>query len=130
MNVTSDQLRYLVAGVWNTIFGYGVGVGLYLLLSEVMHIAWIGLIANVLAITMSFTTYKLFVFRSRGHWFAEYLRSYVVYGSMALLGIVLLWLLVDGFHVRIWFAQGMVIVTTVVISYFGHARFTFRNHSA
>lgn len=113
-------------GGWNTMFGYGVGVALYDTLSPYLHILGIGAIANIIAISMSFLTYKLLVFKTVGHWLPEYLRSYVVYGGTALLGTLLLWLFVDGLKISIWIAQGLIIVSTVVISYIGHARFTFR----
>lgn len=122
----SRQVRYLLVGGVNTLIGYSLGVGLYLALSPTLHILLIGALSNVLAITVSFTTYKLFVFQTRGHWLQEYLRSYVVYSGMAIVGIILLWILVDGLHLPIWLAQGVAILITVVISYMGHARFTFR----
>ena len=118
--------RYLLVGAFNTLVGYSLGVGLYLALSPLLHILVIGVIANILAITVSFTTYKQLVFRTQGHWLEEYLRSYVVYGGTAVLGIMLLWLLVDGLGMPIWVAQGIAILLTVIVSYLGHARFTFR----
>jgi putative flippase GtrA len=123
----SERVRYLLAGAWNTAFGYAITVGLYVALSDTLHITLIGAIAHVLAISMAFATYKVFVFRSRGKWLREYLRSYVVYGGTAVVGILLLWLLVDGLHIKIWFAQGALILITVVISYIGHASFTFKD---
>jgi len=122
----SSKARYLIAGGWNTFFGYGVGVGLYNALSPAVHVLIIGAIANVLSISMSFLTYKLFVFRTKGGWLREYVRTYIVYGGASLLGILLLWLLVDGCGLKIWLAQAGVIVFTVVVSYTGHSRFTFR----
>ncbi|MHB8741986.1 MAG: GtrA family protein [Sulfuricaulis sp.] len=122
----SRKARYLIAGGWNTLFGYGVGVGLYYGLSQHMHVIGIGALANVLAITMAFLTYKLFVFQTKGNWAQEYLRCYLVYGGIAILGIALLWATVDGLHMQIWLAQGIVILVTVIVSYTGHARFTFR----
>ena len=123
--VSNQKIRYLLVGSWNTIFGYSVGVALYGTLSPYLHILGIGVIANIFAISMSFLTYKLLVFKTVGHWLPEYLRSYVVYGGTALLGTLLLWLFVDGLKISIWIAQGLIIVSTVVISYIGHARFTF-----
>ena len=120
------ELRYLVVGGINTLFGYGLGVGLYLALSPMLHILVIGVIGSVIAITFSFTTFKLFVFGTRGHWLQEYLRSYVVYGGTGVLGILLVWVLVDGLRMPIWIAQGIAILLTVLVSYLGHARFTFR----
>jgi putative flippase GtrA len=122
----SERLRYLLAGAWNTAFGYSVGGGLYLLLSKQLHIVWISIIANILAISMSFCVNKLFVFRTRGHWLPEYLRSYVVYGGAAVVGTLLLWLLVDRMQVNIWWAQALILACMVLTSYLGHARFTFR----
>ena len=107
-------------------FGYGIGVALFYSLSPRLHTVVIGVLANILAITMSFTTYKLFVFKTKGNWLSEYFRSCMVYAGMALLGVVLLWLMVDHLGIKIWLAQGLVIASTVVISYIGHARFTFK----
>ena len=123
-----QSFRYLLAGGWNTVFGYGVGVGLYTILSSQLHVAVIAAIANILAITMSFLTYKLFVFKTTGNWLSEYGRSYLVYGSMALLSIVLLWAMVDYLGMDIWYAQALVILLTVGVSYLGHKFFTFRSH--
>ena len=123
-----QSLRYLLAGGWNTVFGYGLGVGLYTILSSQLHVAVIAAIANILAITMSFLTYKLFVFKTTGNWLSEYGRSYLVYGSMALLSIILLWAMVDYLGVDIWYAQALVILLTVGVSYLGHKFFTFRSN--
>ena len=123
-----QSLRYLMAGGWNTVFGYGIGVGLYTILSSQLHVAVIAAIANIFAITMSFLTYKLFVFKTTGNWLSEYGRSYLVYGSMALLSIVLLWAMVDHLGMDIWYAQALVILLTVGVSYLGHKFFTFRSN--
>lgn len=122
----SEKFRYLLVGGWNTVFGYLSGVGLFLLLEKSFPVPIIGLIANIVGITMSFMTYKLWVFRTQGRWLQEYLRSYLVYGGSALMGIGLLWLFVDHLGVPIWYAQGMVIVITVIVSYVGHSRVTFK----
>ena len=120
------ELRYLVVGGLNTLVGYGLGVGLYLVLSPLLHILAIGVLGNLLAITFSFTTYKLLVFKTRGYWLTEYLKSYVVYGGSSVLGIMVLWLLVDGLALSIWLAQALAVLIVVMVSYLGHARFTFR----
>lgn len=123
--IKSREIRYLLVGGWNTLFGYGFGVSLYTVLSPYLHIIGIGLISSVCAITMSFLTYKLFVFQTKGQLLIEYLRSYVVYGGTAVIGTLLLWIMVDGFGIRIWIAQGIGIMISVFISYVGHKRITF-----
>ena len=64
--MNNPKMRYLIAGGWNTVFGYSAGVVLYYLMREQFHIVIIGVIGNVLAISMSFLTYKLFVFKTKG----------------------------------------------------------------
>ena len=123
--IDTAKIRYLLAGGWNTIFGYAVGLVLYYGLGGRVHVVTVGVLANLLAITMAFMTYKLFVFRTKGNWIAEYFRAYLVYGVTAILGIGLLWVLVDGAGIPFWLAQGLAIVITVIVSYISHARFTF-----
>ena len=120
------MLRYLIVGGFNTVFGYFVTVGLYYTLRSHLHIVVIGVIANVVCITVSFMTYKLFVFNSSGSWWREYLRCYIVYGGSALVGIAGLWLFVNVLGVPFWLAQGLLMVISVVISFAGHDRFTFK----
>jgi putative flippase GtrA len=123
-----QKIRYLLVGAINTLFGYAIGVGLYKLLSNQINIISIGIISNIICITLSFTTYKVLVFRTKGGWISEYLRAYLVYGSMAIVGVIFLWFFVDVCELNIWIAQALVIFITVVFSYIGHARFTFKRN--
>jgi putative flippase GtrA len=118
-------LPYLIVGAANTALGYGVTVGLYYLLRGWPIVA-VATLANVVCITVSFVTYKVFIFKSGGFWLPEYLRCYLVYGGGALLGIAGLWLLVDVLGLTIWLSQGLVMAAVVPLSFFGHEFFTFR----
>ena len=120
------KIRYLLAGGWNTAFGYSISTGFYYLFSKQVHIIVLLIVANILAISMAFLTYKLFVFKTRGNWWREYIRSYLVYGTTASIGIVMLWLMGDFAAIPFWIAQGGVIMITVIFSYIGHSRFTFK----
>lgn len=123
--INHKKIRYLLAGGWNTVFGYMVSVGLYYLLSEYIHLIAIALMAHFLAISMAFLTYKLFVFQTSGNWWKEYTRSYLVYGNTVVVSIGLLWVMVDYMAVPFWLAQGLIILITVILSYIGHSRYTF-----
>ena len=125
-HLESRQFRYLLAGGWNTFFGYASGLFVYYLLHDQCSIVLIGVLTYISAITMAFLTHKLFVFRTKGDWLAEYLRSYLVYGFSASIGVVALWLLVDKLLVSFWLAQLLVTLATVGITYIGHSRITFR----
>ena len=124
--LNQKKVRYLLVGGLNTLIGYTIGVGIYQAFDNNLGIVWIGLISNILSITVSFLSYKILVFRTKGMWLAEYMKSYIIYGGIALIGIFFLWLFVDKMKISIWLAQALVIGLTVIISYLGHSRFTFR----
>ena len=121
----SDKVRYLIAGAWNTIFGYSLGVILFLLLTDSLHTAIIALICNLIAMAMSFVVYKLFVFKTTGNWTGEYLKACMVYGNAAIISIFLIWFFVDILGWNIWTSQALTVGITVLISYVGHKKFTF-----
>jgi putative flippase GtrA len=122
----NKKLRYLLVGGFNTAFGYIATVVIYYMMRSHLHIILIGVIANIICITVSFFMYKLFVFNSHNSWLREYLRCYVVYGGSAAIGIAGLWLLVNVLDIQFWIAQGALMVISMVISYIGHDRFTFK----
>jgi putative flippase GtrA len=124
--LNSSKFRYLIAGGWNTVFGYSLGVILFLLLTDSVHTAFIAFICNLISMAMSFITYKLFVFRTKGNWIKEYFKACLVYGNVAIISIVVIWILVDLVGLNIWISQALAILVTVVISYFGHEKFTFK----
>lgn len=123
-----QKIRYLIAGVWNTAFAYVVGILLYKYLYELCGIWGVGILANVLGISMSFCAYKFFVFRSSANWVKEYAKSYLVYGFVALVNIPALWLMVDRLKFSIWLSQFACIIFSVIISYAAHSNFTFKKN--
>jgi putative flippase GtrA len=125
MKIDSDKLRYLLAAGWNTLFGYGLGVSLYKIFYPGLSIFLIAVFANLISISMSFLSYKLFVFRTKGNWIREYLRCYVAYGGTAVLGVFLFWFLIEKINISIWLTQLLCIAMTATASYFFHKYFTF-----
>jgi putative flippase GtrA len=90
----------------------------------------IGIISSIISISISFTTYKIYVFKTSGNWLREYLKAYVVYGLTAFISIAILWLFIEKIKMSIWIAQGLTVVFTVFISYLGHNRYTFKKTKA
>ena len=116
---------YLVVGGWNTLFGVGLYALLYFLVGQRINYFVLMIPCNILAITNAYIGYKLFVFRTRGHWLREYLRFYVVYGAAMLLGMGLVVLFVQVFHMHpVWANIGATILT-VLISFLGHKHVSF-----
>ena len=133
--VPPDQVvRYLLVGVWNTLFGYGLYALLTYLLTPLIPYAYMaaGLLGTVVCITVSFLGYKLLVFRTRGNFLKEYLRCYVVYGTSTLVNLVLLPVLVAVLNLYVeprvyspYIAGAILTVGTVVASFIGHQQYTF-----
>ena len=127
-------VRYLLVGVWNTLFGYGLYALLTYLLTPLIPYAYMAaaLLGTVVCITVSFLGYKIFVFRTKGNFLREYLRSYVVYGTSTLVNLVLLPVLVAVLNLYVeppvyspYIAGAILTVGTVVVSFIGHQRYTF-----
>lgn len=122
-----EQLRYLFVGGWNTIFGYLVFTGLYFLLNRRFHYSLIFIISYVISITNSYICNKVFVFKTRGNYLIEYLRFYLVYALSFVINLGALFILVEYFKVHLLFAQAILTLLTIILSYFGHKFFSFRN---
>jgi putative flippase GtrA len=124
--LSSQKTRYIVVGSWNTLFGYFAGLLIYSWLGLIFNVIVIGVIANVLAISMAYLTNKIFVFKTKGNWKKEYIKAWMLYGSTTVIGIALLWVLVDILEIRFWVAQGLVTIILIVTAYIGNLRFTFK----
>ena len=135
-----DQLaRYLVVGVWNTLFGYACYFVLVRLFLRILPIApsltaSIALVvAAVINITVSFLGYKWFVFRTSGNYWREYLRSMTVYLPSLVLNAVLVAPLTTAFRLihpvreqAPYLAGALLTGVTVILSFFGHKHISFR----
>jgi putative flippase GtrA len=127
--------RYLLVGLWNTLFGYGAYAGLTAVLAPVVPRSYIpaSIIAAPLNITVAYLGYKWFVFKTPGNYLREWSRCIMVYGSAMALGVVLLPLVV--FLVRAttglnrsapYIAGALLMGFSVIYSFLGHKNFSFR----
>lgn len=82
---------------------------------------------NVLGITNNFFGFKFLVFRTKGHYLAEYFRSYVVYGPMVAVQLFALPVLVELAYLDPRIANPIWGVVAFVAAYFAHHLFTFRS---
>lgn len=119
------KINYIIAGIWNTVFGYIFFAFLYLCFSKIVHYMILFVVSNILSITNAYISYKFFVFKTKSNYLKEYMRFYVVYGFSLLLGIIFLPIFVELFHINPLIAQVFIIVITVVISYIGHKEYSF-----
>jgi putative flippase GtrA len=131
--------RYMLVGVWNTLFGYACYAGFVTLYSRLLPsrdlpltVDLASITATPLGITMAFFCYKFFVFRTKGNYFREWLRCITVYGSATIPGLFALPVLTKGLQqfasVRTmapYLAGAIVTAVTTLYTYFAHKNFSF-----
>lgn len=122
----SEKLRFLIVGGYNTLFGYLAFALAYVLFGAQIHYTILVILVHFIALTNSFITQRFFVFKSRGPWFAEFMRFQVSYLALLPVGLGLLALLHDYAGLPVLLAQAYALVIMVVISYLSGRHFTFR----
>ena len=130
------RIRFLFVGGFNTAFGFLMFVLVGFAVSPLKAV--IGpalasivtlLVSHLLAAVVAFILYRRFVFRVSGNVAIDFVRFESVYliplGANA---ILLPALVVWGMNQVI--AQGLILITMTLMSYFGHRYFSFRRSSA
>lgn len=134
-----EALRFLIAGASNTLFGI---TDTFLLTWLFVHLrpahaatmtSAAAFVSTCINITVSFLTYKWFVFRTQGNYWQEYSRSFVVYVPSLLLStfavgplaaLLAHWLPRPTFAP--YAAQACIIAVAIVPQFLGHKNITFR----
>ena len=136
----AEVIRFLMVGVFNTVFSLVLYSGFVLLYSHLFPHRGKPLIADFasisskpIAITVAFLCYKHFVFHTHGNYLKEWLRCFAVYGAGMIPELIALPILTRFFlafaltHRPAPYLAGAVItVFTATLSYFGHKKFSFR----
>jgi putative flippase GtrA len=118
--------RYLVTGGVNTLLSYAVGASLFYILIDKIHYMIIMVIGTVVNITISYFNYKLIVFKTKGNYIREYLRFYVVYSVPIGFSFIAFPICYQGLGMNPYLAQALIMAVTVVVSYIGHKKISFR----
>lgn len=127
------KIRFLIIGVWNTIFGYLVYVSLDYLFTFVFQKRYLAymmaaVLSNIIATTSAFLFHKHITFKStvRGKGvIIEYFKFYSTYTVTNVLGLVLLPFCVEVLKIDPKISGALLIPIVAIISYFGHSRFSF-----
>lgn len=121
-----EKIQYLVTGIWNTIFGYGIFSLLHYLFKEMINDNIVLTISYIFSITNAYILYKLMVFKTKGNVCKEYIRFYFVYIWVYLMNIILLPIVTKAFNGDIYRSQAVIIILITIMSYFGNKKFTFK----
>jgi putative flippase GtrA len=148
--VSHREVRYLLAGACNTLFGFFTTLAttrLFLAMvpsqPKLMGTAAM-LFASFICIAFSFLTYKWFVFKTKGKYLQEYIRSLLVYlPSLAINTLAVaplsaalnfvnapiegLTKIIGG---SVYLASVLLVGVTFILSFFGHKHVSFREASS
>lgn len=129
------KFRFLVVGIWNTVFGYLVFIGFDSLFTPVFQQRYVSymsasVLSNSIAVINAYIFHKFFTFQSKikgiGIVF-EFLRFTSTYIVTFFLSLFFLPLFVEILKLSPKIAGALVIVCCTVISYVGHLKFSFKN---
>jgi putative flippase GtrA len=134
-----QSIRFLVVGGCNTLFGIADSLLLLklFLLLEPAQPKWMGTtamgVSSLINIGFSFLTYKWFVFRTKGNYGREYLRSLTIYLPSLAVSTLLVAPLAALLHRwtgydrgSVYIAIGLIISFTIVFGFFGHKHVSFK----
>lgn len=128
------KVRFVLVGVWNTIFGYLVFVGLDYLFNlyfSPRYVAYMSaaVLSNVIAVTNAYFFHKHLTFKSNTKGMAafhEYLRFYITYAFTFVISLILLPIFVELLKLDPKIAAAIITLLLTVVSYISHNKFSFR----
>lgn len=125
-----EKLRFLVVGIWNTIFSVAVLWALDHWIpydpSNLIEKQLVLTLNWAISVTHNFFSFKLLVFRTKGNWLKEYVRMYVTYSFTFVVQSVMTQTISQLFGLSLFWANIPTIFVVTVLSYLGHKYFTFR----
>jgi putative flippase GtrA len=121
------KIRFLLAGGYNTVFGYLVFGALFLALGKVINYLLIALLAHLISLVNAFLVHRHLVFRSSGQWLASFIRFNLSQLSSLAVGMVCLYTLVEAARISPLAAQAVAMMITVPLAYLLHRWYSFGN---
>ena len=128
------KVKFVLVGIWNTIFGYSVFCLLDILFSYLLatrYIAYMSamVLGQIIAIINAYIFHKYITFKSRvrgREMMLEFFRFSMTYAVIFCLNLILLPIFVEIFNIRPKLSAAMLILMCTAISYLGHSRFSFK----
>jgi len=129
------KVRFVMVGIWNTIFGYMVFFILDTILEDIFTKRYFSymsamVLGQIIATINAFIFHRYVTFKSevKGKGIIpEFFRFCMTYVFTFSLGLVLLPFFVEIVHLHPRIAAAIVILICTLISYVGHSRFSFKS---
>lgn len=128
------RIKFLLVGVWNTIFSFGIFVILYKLFKNIFELDYFAyttaqVLGSILAIINAYICHKYFTFRSavRGRkMILEFLRFSTTYVATFLLSLLLMPFFVEVLKINPIVSSIILNIIVILTSYIVHSRFSFK----
>ncbi|MGB0697033.1 MAG: GtrA family protein [Rhodospirillaceae bacterium] len=122
------KVRFVIVGGANTVFGLVSFPILYFLLHPLgMHYMFILIISQTLGILVSYTTNKLFVFRTKGNIIREFMTFSSFHLIIFALNLAALPTMVELLEMHPVISQVLFAGIIIVSSYFWYSKVTFKH---
>jgi putative flippase GtrA len=116
--------KFTVVGILNTIVGYG----LFFIFVSYVNYLLATVLAHILAVTHSYIWNRYWVFPSHNPVLWEFLKFNSVYLIVLGENLVLMFCFVNYLSIDPKIAGLLILPITMLISYFGHRRWSFKRH--
>lgn len=121
-----QRIRFLVVGVWNTLFAYLAYGAVYALLHGHVHYLAISVLTHALAVTNAFVCQRHLVFGAQTPWWSAFLKFNLVQLGVLAWSLAGMVLLVELLHCPAFIGQMLVMSVGIVASYLVNLKYTFR----
>lgn len=118
-----QRIRFVIVGGINTVVGYGT-YAIMVFLN--IHYLVANICSTIIGVICSYILNKYFTFRSRNRSIMEICRFVSVYLFSFTIGNLILLVTVEWMRITLYLAGGINLVTTTIISWFGHKYFSFK----
>lgn len=134
INKNNTKVKFVLVGIWNTIFGYLVFFILDIFFESLFikrYYAYMSamMLGQIIATINAFIFHKYITFKSKVKGkgiIAEFFRFCLTYIVTFCLSLILLPFFVEIIKIQPKISAAIVILICTVISYIGHSRFSFK----
>jgi len=124
--IARTEFRFLVAGAWNTLFGYLAFLAVYSISGEEARI-WIVLsISYAISLVQAFLVQRFLVFRSTGVLRQEFARFALASLAIFLANLAALPIALRLTEISAPILQGCFVIVSTIASYLAHKHYSFR----
>lgn len=123
--LASREARFLLAGAWNTLFGYLAFLAVYYLFRGQLGPSWLLCVAYAVSLVQAFAVQRFLVFRVEGSLPRQFLRFVAANSLVFAANLAFLPWAIAASTLAPPVLQAVFVLVSTVLSYFLHKHFSF-----